>query len=272
MRKVFLALCMVPSIVLCMEGSEDGSDVHERPLYQIQDADWTLMKAIERSNYNEVLEALHKKANQNYLWPMDDDECKRYADLTAGIFALKRVKEENRTNYVWGLASAVTRDISRNAMSYVLSNYATQYPMLTYVAPLSESSTAGYLFGSQFNAQPVVELYRPEKRIAQVVLTKDDTNLTIERKAKWQGNPVTVMTYLNKMLKSYNPLTRKDGEDLSKQLSRVQCRRAGVNLNEGEGGIVLGDGVSAQILGFSNAGNGVRSRSGGRVIILPNDQ
>jgi hypothetical protein len=262
------------------QNSNNNNVDHDAPAqeYKLKDADWALMRAIKRSNYNEVLQALREKANQNYLWPTvgddgdNDDQCeeKEYADLNAGILALKRVKEENRTNFVWGLASAITRDISRNAVSHVLNIYASQYPMLNYVAPLRESDTAGYLFGSEYDARPVVEPYRPEKRIAQVLLTKDDTDVTIERKAKWHNNPVTVMTYLNAMLKSYNPLTRKDGRDLAEQLSRVQRRKAGLNRDEDMGGIMWSDGVSADILDFGNVvANPPRSQgSRGRVIIL----
>jgi hypothetical protein len=282
-KKLLLSLLVVHGVVFGME-QEDSSSTSSNSVntvssdivpYQLKDVDRDLWRAINHSNYNAALTALSKKANQNYLWPKNDDTHKEYADLTPVMYAVKRLRAYNRRQYASVLGSAVAWDIGKAVFSYALSNYAQQYPVINYVEPVWNSRTMAALFGSSSNQQPVVETYNPAKRLLYDLLIKKDTDLTVKREEQSQGNSVTVLTYLDSMLKSWNPLTRDDGRDLSYRLSRVQRDQAEVG---GDQQLFMGftrPFVSSlnfdnelreggQIVPFSNLNSG-QMRSGGRL-------
>lgn len=227
-----------------------------------------LMRAIQESNHAAVLSALRNNQDQNYLWKASDgDQYTAYVDLTAAMYALKILRKNNRWECASNLATAITWDLGNAAIKYAMNTYAAQYPMLNYVEPIRQSHTAALLFGSHDQERSVVNIYKPAKRIARDLLIKENTNLTVARLAQWDGNPVTVETYLNNMLHSWNPVTRKDGQDLSIELGQVLRARASIDLDDEDG---VGLGMREQevtMMGFG--GNNRRQRRG---ILVLNDE
>lgn len=216
-------------------------------------ANVNLMRAIKESNHAAVLSALRNNQDQNYLWQAaDGNQHQAYVDLTAAMYALKILRKNNRWECASNLATAVTWDLGNAAMKYAMNTYAAQYPALQYVDPIRQSHTAALLFDSQGQEQRVINSYKPAKRIARDLLIKENTNLTIARIAQWDGNPVTVETYLNTMLQSWNPVTRKDAQDLASELGQVLRDRQGISA--GDEGFIMRE-QEITMMGFGNNNN-----------------
>jgi len=231
----------------------------------VPNANPSLMRAITASNHAAVLSALRNNQDQNYLWKATDgDQYKEYVDQTAAIYALKILCKKNRWECASSFATAITWDLSNAAIRYAMNAYVQQYPALQYLDPIRQSHTAALLFGSQAQEIPIVNTYRPAKRIVRDLLIKENTDLTVERVAKWNGNPVTVETYLNNMLDSLNPVTRKDGQDLCSELGQVLRERQGIS--EGDEGFMRRD-QEITMMGFG--GNNNRYRRG--ILVLSHD-
>lgn len=225
-----------------------------------------LMRAIKESNHPAVLSALRNNQDQNYLWKASDgDQYKEYLDKTGAIYALKILCRSNRWEFASSLATALTWDLGNAAMRYAMNTYAVQYPVLNYVDPIRQSHTASLLFGSHGQERSVVNMYRPAYRIARDILIKENTNLTVERVARWNRDPVTVQTYLNNMLLYLNPLTKKDGQNLSSELGQVLRERQGISEGD-EGGFITREGNPVAMMGFGSNNNRRQLRRG--VLVL----
>ncbi len=228
----------------------------------------TLMRAITTSNHAAVLSALRNNQDQNYLWSAsDDDQHTMYVDLTAAMYALKILRKNNRWECASNFATAVTWDLGNLAIKYAMDAYAQQYPVLTYVEPIRRGHTAAFLFGSEGQPRTIVNSYKPAKRIARDLLIKENTNLTVARLTQWDGHPVTVETYLNNMLHSWNPVTRQDGQDLASELGQVLRAREGIDSDAGDGGgFMTREGQDLTMMGFG----GNNRRQGRRGILVFN--
>lgn len=234
-------------------GMEEQEQQNAAPL-AIPKANPALMRAITESNHAAFLSAMRNNQDQNYLWKASDgNQHKAYVDLTAAMYALKILRTKNRWECALNVTTAVTWDLGNMLMKYAINSYAVQYPALHYVDPISQSHTSTLLLGYQPQEIPVVHLYKPAKCIARDLLIHKDTNLTLERAAKNNGKPVTVETYLNSMLASWNPVTRKDGRDLSYELGQVLREREGIDQNDEEFRVREGHGIS--VMGFQNSTN-----------------
>lgn len=231
MKKMLVGILMVHGIVFGMEKEEqrDAAPASVSAVaYQPKDSDFLMWGGIERSNCTEVLQGLKDGANQNYLWTHDDATYKQYVDFTAIMFAMKQVRKKNRCNYASILASAAVWDVGKHFAKSVLAEFLPQYPFLKYAEPVWNSRTASVFLESQQRSRVVVEPYRPEKDLLYALLLKDDTDLKVARKTMWEGKPVTAMTYLNGMTRSWNPLTRDDGGEIMSRLSQAQRKKAGL--------------------------------------------
>jgi hypothetical protein len=267
MKRIF-SLLFLHSITFGME-QEEQQPIPAAPAEP--KANLALMRAITESNHAAVLTALRKNQDQNYLWRQTDEaQHKEYVDLTAGMYALKILRKNNRWECASNVATALTWDLGNAVMKYALNNHAAQYPVLQYVDPIRQSHTAALLFGDQSQEIPVVNTYKPAKRIARDLLVKQNTDLTIERVARWNGNPVTVETCLNSMLHSWNPVTRKDGQDLSRELGQILRSREGIDADDD--GLATSGFQGLAMMGFGPNNN--RQRRG--ILVLPhqtlNDQ
>lgn len=252
MKKV-LILLLLPSFIFCMANDDVQASVDSDPQRNLP-----LMRAITASNHPAVLNALRNNQDQNYLWNLSDGEQhKAYVDLTAAMYALKILRKNNRWECASNVAVALAKDLGNLAMRY----YAAQYPILNYVDPIRQSHTAALLLNSQVpDHQLVVNSYKPAKRIARDLLIKGNTNLMIARLTQWDGQPVTVETYLNSMCHSWNPVTRKDGQDLASELGQILRTRESIDQDFGDGaGFAMHEqDVTAVALGLNNRRNRLR--------------
>jgi|GEM_PF-2387123 hypothetical protein len=261
--KRILILLMVHCITIGMEDQQILNDATMPALNDPEpEANLALWRAVKESNHAAVLSALRNNQDQNYLWPAStEDQHGEYADLTLPIYSLKILCKKNRWQLASKIVTAITWDIGNAAMKYTMSSYAAQYPVLNYVDPIRQSHTATLLFGSEGHESSAVNIYNPAKRIARDLLIKENTNLTLERIAKWQGNPVTVQTYLGNMLQSWNPLTKKDGQDLSIELGDVLRERE--HISQGyDGGSMTRDANQVTMMGFGSNNNRRQLRRG----------
>ena len=228
-----------------------GESSTSAPAQPAPKANPALMRAIAQHDHPAVLSALHNNQDQNYLWRSSDgDQYQEYVDLTAAIYALKTLSKYNRWQLACDVASAISWDVSNAVMRYMLGTYAARYPILQYAEPIRQSHTAALLFGSS-SQQPIVNTYNPAKRIARDILIKTNTDLGVQRATTWNGNPVTVETHLNNMRYSWNPLNRKDYQDLSSELGEFLRARAGID-QDNAGGVGL-QGLSIMGVGGNNA-------------------
>jgi hypothetical protein len=265
MKRVLILLLM-PSLILGME------EQHQNPAPPAEPrANGTLMRAITASNHAAVLSALRNNQDQNYLWKASDGyEHKAYADLTAAMYALKILRKNNRWECASNIATALTWDLGNAAMKYAMNTYAAQYPMLTYVDPIRQSHTVALLFDSQNqDHQQIVNTYKPAKRIARDLLVKINTNLAVERLVQLEGYPITVETYLNNMLHSWNPVTRKDGQDLASELGEVLRAREGIDPDIGGGDGFMMREQELTMMGFG-LNNNRRQRRG--ILVLDGER
>jgi len=262
MKKRLLILSFIHTIVVGMDNEQS-----QRPALNLPEpkANHALMRAITESNHAAMLSALRNNQDQNYLWPQNtDDQYKEYVDLTAAMYGIKMLRHYNRRQLVWNVGTALAWDLGNVAMKYALGSYAAQYPILNHVEPIRQSHTARLLFGSGVQERPIVNTYNPAKRIARDLLIKENTNLTLECVKRWEGNPVTVETHLNSMLHSWNPVTRKDGQDLSTELGQVLRTRQGINQNDE--GFMMPEGHGLSMMGFTGTQHRAR-----RIILFDND-
>lgn len=251
MKKV-LILLIIYAIVHGMENKDNMPTLEEGAPQK----NCALMHAISTSNHPAVLSALHNNQDQNYLWSAsDDDTYNSYIDLTAVMYALKILRKNNRWECALNVTTALTKDLGNAVIRYAMNSYADQYPVLQYIDPIRQSHTAGLLFGS-YQEHPVVNLYKPAKRIARDLLIKENTDLKVTRTVKWHDHPVTVETYLNSMLYSWNPVTRKDGQDLASELGQIL--RAKQGLTEGGDGFIRRE-QGIAVMGFGGNHRMVRN-------------
>ncbi len=236
MRHSVLISLMLPTLMWGM---------NEQGPYQLKEADFDLWRAIDDGDDNGVLAALKAGANPNYVWPENESEIARYADLSPVMYAIKCLRAQNRKNYVSALATSLAWDIGKAGLSYALPQITAQYSAVKYIEPLWNTRTAAFLVGSQSGSQQLADNATPAKRLVLDLLTHKDTNLKVKRMKQWKDKDgklydVTALSYLTSMRQSWNYFTRKDGEDLALKLRYTQLGISSPNRMLDERGILLG--------------------------------
>lgn len=217
MKKIFLALLIIPCIAQAMDQAGEGSNKVVKP-YILNDYDYALWDAINKHDHPKVLATIDR-ANTNFVWP-------EYG-LTPPMRAVKELRSENR----FKMASTVGWDIGIGLARCLMSQLGEAYPVVKTVEPLvGNSRTVALLMSSQQSEHIVGST----KGLLWDLLRHEKTDLNVQSK-KNEAIPkcrkplleMTVIEQIASMEHSWNPYTVHDGKELRLGLIKLQCEKLG---------------------------------------------